>query len=68
MGKLEEAARAAGEPVETFIPRIVEEEGTVFNAAVRLGVYPNTIKNWMKRNNYQLVLKRTVEKVEPEHA
>lgn len=65
MGKLEQAAAVAGEPVETYVPRVIAEEGTIHKAAVRLNVYPNTIKAWLQRNKMRLVTKRVVEAVEP---
>lgn len=65
MGKIERAAAAAGETAETYIPRIIEEEGTVHKAAIRIGVYPNTINFWLRRNNMRLVTERVahVERV-----
>lgn len=52
--KLEKAAQKHREPLETLIPRMVAEEGSIHKAAVRLGVYPNSIRHWMKSNNYRL--------------
>lgn len=68
MGKLERAAEAAGEPVDAFIERMIAEEGTIHKAAVRLGVYPNTIKAWLERNNMRIVTRRVVEPVGEPHA
>jgi hypothetical protein len=51
--KLQIIAKEQGEPLDTLIPRLIEEYGTVYKVAVHLGVYPNTIRNWLMRSGYQ---------------
>lgn len=68
MGKLEQAAAAAGEPTDAFLARVIEEEGTIHKAAVRLNVYPNTIKAWLERNKMHIVTRRVVEPLAEPHA
>jgi hypothetical protein len=58
--KLKDIADELGEPLETLIPRIVQEEGAVHRAAVRLGVAPNSINNWLKKHGYRPVTTMTV--------
>jgi len=62
--KLEAIAASLGESLDELIPRVITEEGSIFKAAQRLGVYPNTIQNWIKRNNYRLTTRQvaTLEK------
>lgn len=47
--KLRKIEEKYGEPLDTLIPRLIKEHGSVFNAAIVLGVYPNTIYNWQKK-------------------
>jgi len=47
--KLRKIEKQYGEPLETLIPRMISEHGTVFKAAVALKVYPNAIYNWQKK-------------------
>lgn len=68
MGKIERAAAAAGEPTDAFLARVIQEEGTIHKAAVRLGVYPNTIKAWLERNKLQIVTRRVIEPLAEPHA
>jgi hypothetical protein len=45
--------RFNGEPLDKLIPRLLDEEGTVHGAAVRLGVYPNAIRQWARREGLE---------------
>jgi hypothetical protein len=47
--KLREIEKQYGESLGTLIPRMIEEHGSVFKAAIALEVYPNTIYNWQKQ-------------------
>jgi hypothetical protein len=51
LAKLAQLAASAGEPLETYIPRLIAEEGSIHKAAVRAGVYPSAIRYWLKKNN-----------------
>lgn len=66
---LEHVATALGENLAELLPRVVEEEGSIHKAAVRLGVWPNSIRNWMSNNGYQLKSRRIarLEKTEAKH-
>lgn len=56
MGKIEEAAAAAGETAETYVPRKIEEVGSVQNAAIHVfKVVPNTLNYWLERNGFDVV-------------
>lgn len=52
---LEQQARArfGGEPLDTLIPRLLSQEGTIHLTAVALGVYPNAIRHWCKSNGFE---------------
>lgn len=56
--KLQKQAIERGEPLETLIPRLLDELGTMYAVAVDLGVYPNTILNWLNKNNYRYNTKK----------
>lgn len=47
--KLRKIEQKFGEPLDTLIPRMIKEHGSVFKAAIVLEVYPNTIYNWQKQ-------------------
>jgi hypothetical protein len=68
--KLPAIAARRGEPLEQLIPRLLDELGTPFKVAVELGVYPVSIRHWLKRNGYASVdgKWRRIEKGEAEHA
>lgn len=51
--QLPRIAEALDEQVDELIPRLLEAHGTPFKVAVELGVYPNTILNWLKKNGYR---------------
>lgn len=61
MAKLEQIASDAGESLETLIPRVIRETGSVHKAAIVLGVYPNAIRHWLDKNKLRLVIRRTVD-------
>lgn len=65
--RLKNIAQDYNEPLEVLIPRMITEEGSIHKAAIRLGVYPNAIQYWMKKNGYRLVTQQvaTLEKEEP---
>lgn len=52
-GKLLKIAEQIGEPIDTLVPRMVEEEGSVHRAAYRLNVAPNTIIYWMRKLGFR---------------
>ena len=56
---LQALADAAGKPLEIFVPEIIREAGSVFQAAMIHGVAPNTINYWLQRNKYEIV--RTID-------
>jgi len=59
---LKDVEREHGESLHQLIPRLVEEnEGALFPVAIHLGVYPNSIRNWMEKNGYRI--ERTVRVV-----
>lgn len=60
--KLKTAAQQAGMPLDEFLPKTIEETGSIFQAAIKLGVTPNSIHYWMKKNGYTLVSRPTLEK------
>lgn len=47
--RLIEIASGMGETPETLVPRIVREEGSIYGAAVKLGVSRTTIAYWLKK-------------------
>lgn len=65
-GRLKAIALEMGEPIETLIPRMVEEEGTAMGAAMRLGVTVNTVRYWLLKLGYEARPKHAIvwEKVE----
>lgn len=62
MGKIDQIAQERGETADTLIPRTIHEEGSVHNAAVALGVYPNAIRYWLKKHG-RAVRRKTVTEV-----
>jgi hypothetical protein len=61
MRKLAKVAEERGVPLDVLIPQTIQEEGSVFQAAKRLGVYPSAIQYWMKKHGYKLVSRRVAE-------
>ena len=47
--RLKEFAAKTGEPIAQLVPRVIREEGSIYGAAQRLGVAPNTIQYWLKK-------------------
>lgn len=56
----ERSQRLFGESLEQVLPRLVKEEGSIQRVAVRLDVFPNAIRHWVKKNGYRLSSKRTL--------
>jgi len=61
--KLKRASEKYKAPLQVLIPRLVEEHGGVEFAAALLGVYPNTVRNWLNRNGYEIRRRTVVEVV-----
>ncbi len=61
MSKLAKIAEARGVSLDVLIPQTIREEGSVFQAAKRLGVYPSSIQYWMKKHGYKLVTRQVAE-------
>lgn len=61
MGKIDAIAQERGEAAEEFIPRLIREHGSIHKAAIALGVYPNAIRHWMGKNNFRLVVRRSID-------
>lgn len=55
-----------GTPLKALIPRVIEEEGSVFGAALKLGVTPNTIQYWLKANKLTVKTRQIAEVVPTE--
>jgi len=51
---LDKIAEERGIALEVLVPQTVQQEGSIFKAAVKLGVSPNSIQYWMKKNGYTL--------------
>lgn len=47
--------RSFGGTADQVIPRLLEELETPFLVAVRMGVYPGSIRNWLLKNGYRLI-------------
>lgn len=60
--------RKIAEEQETSIAELVratvEREGSIFRAALALGLTPNSLQNWMSRNGYRLRQTVTVVQVD----
>jgi transcriptional regulator with GAF, ATPase, and Fis domain len=54
-----------GETPETLVPRTVREEGSVYGAAVKLGVSRNTIAYWLKKMGIKVETQRVTTIEEP---
>ncbi len=52
-GVLERIAQQQGEDLNNLIPRLLAEHKTPFRIAVALGVYPNTIRQWLTTHGYR---------------
>ncbi len=62
--KLIEKEKEYGEKLTKLIPRIIEEEGSVFQAARRLEVTPNAIWYWLNKNGMRVEQRAIVVPVE----
>jgi hypothetical protein len=62
-GKLEKVARERGADVETVIREEIERTGSVNGAAGALGVAPNAISVWLRRNRFEVVKVQRVQMV-----
>jgi hypothetical protein len=65
-GKLKTIEKDHEEPLLTLIPRVIREEGSIYKAAVRLDVSPNTLQHWLKKEGFH-VTTRQVATVEREN-
>lgn len=63
--KLHEIAKEHGEPLETLIPRVIEEEGSVNAATQKLGLSGTNIINWWLMKNGLRVERVIVARVVP---
>lgn len=61
-GKLKLIEQEYNEPLETLIPRLIQEEGAIYRAAARLGVAPFTLSNWLKNNRFRAVTRTSWER------
>lgn len=52
-GRLQAIAQELGEPIETLVPRMVQQTGSVARAAYALDVSPNSILYWLKKLGYE---------------
>lgn len=64
--RLIDKARQIGEPLESLIPRLIEEEGSIYRAALALGVTPNSIQYWLRKNNLAVETRQAAQVVERE--
>lgn len=52
-GRLADIAKERGETIDSLVPRIVAESGSIRAAATELGVADNTIRHHLKRLGYK---------------
>lgn len=52
-GRLADIACERGESIDSLVPRIVAESGSIRAAATQLGVADNTIRHHLKRLGYK---------------
>jgi hypothetical protein len=57
-GKLKQIADERNEPLEVIVPRQIEKAGSIFQAAVDLGVQPNALQQWLKRHGLKVVTRQ----------
>lgn len=50
-GKLQKIARSRGEPLETLLPRLLNEMGSTQAVADHLGVHYNSVYRWCRKHN-----------------
>ncbi len=63
--KLKQLADEHGEPLETLIPRLIEETGSVNGATQKLGLSANNIISWWLMKNGLRVERVVVARVVP---
>jgi len=61
---LQQIAEERGEELHILIPRVIAKEGSIHKAAVALGVYPNTIHNWLRTNKLRVVKVQNAKVIE----
>lgn len=66
-GKLKALAEQAGVTEEQLVREAIEGAGNTFDAAVKLGVKPNTLHVFLRRRNLR-VITETTAKVVADHA
>lgn len=63
--RLKEIALERGETPETLVPKTVREEGSIYGAAVKLGVSRTTIAYWLKKMGIKVETQRIATFEEP---
>lgn len=61
---LKRQAAAKGISVRRLITGAIRQEGSIFRAAISLGVTPNSLQYWLRRNGYEVRRTPTLVKVE----
>lgn len=59
-GRLPEISTERNEPLDTLIPRVIEDKGSILRAAMELGVAPTTIRYWLARNGLEVKVRQVV--------
>lgn len=62
-GKLAKVARERGQTVEDMLDEAVNIHKSVNRVAAALGVAPNAITQWLRRNDYEIRVVRRAEMV-----
>lgn len=65
---LKAAASRYGKPLEQLIPELLASEGTIYGVAVKLGVYPNSVRHWMVAHGVRIETRRVIIRDEDEGA
>jgi len=60
MAKLEKLAGERGMTVAEMIALGLNECGSIHLLSAHLGIYPNTIRRWLRTRNYRLVVERII--------
>jgi len=63
MAKLKDMAIKYGEALETLIPRLIVQEGSISGAAKLLDVYPSAVRFWMNRNGFDMIVERQFRQI-----
>lgn len=53
--RLSELEKASGEPLDTLIPRVVNEKASQKAAAKELNLAESTVSDWLRKNGYKPV-------------